>query len=149
MLNNKVPKIIIEHATKPQKHIQLGKDTSFSMCDFLAVIRFFRNCLFTKDPVYAKFIIKNDLFKPLHTILMNNLAKDNLLNSTVVDVLHFIQEVSLHKTYNLIRQENIKSMVSYIIEKYGPSLKGLTYVDTFDKLQIKYEQNQEFTEFPR
>lgn len=37
-------------------------------------------------------------------------------------------------------QENIKTLIVHLIEKYSSKLESIDYVDTFRALKLKYEQ---------
>ena len=39
-----------------------------------------------------------------------------------------------------IRAENIKALVSHLVEKFGAVLAEVDYVDTFQALRLKYDQ---------
>jgi hypothetical protein len=39
-----------------------------------------------------------------------------------------------------IRAENIKALVSHLVEKFGAELAEVDYVDTFQALRLKYDQ---------
>lgn len=39
-----------------------------------------------------------------------------------------------------IRSENIKSLVAHLVEKFGPQLEEVDYVDTFRALRLRYDQ---------
>lgn len=74
--------------------------------------------------------VRNNLFEPVLAAFLANGERYNLLNSAVLEMVEFI------------RKENIKPLVSHLVEQYGPRLASCTYVDTFRNLKLKYEQNQ-------
>lgn len=39
-----------------------------------------------------------------------------------------------------IRAENIKALVTHLVEKFGSQLEEVDYVDTFRALRLKYDQ---------
>jgi protein phosphatase-4 regulatory subunit 3 len=59
------------------------------------------------------------------------MPRDNLLNSACLDLFEFI------------RRENIKVIVQHLVETYREQLQAITYVDTFQNLILKYDQNHE------
>jgi len=59
------------------------------------------------------------------------MPRDNLLNSACLELFEFI------------RRENIKMIVQHLVETYREKLQAITYVDTFQNLILKYDQNHE------
>jgi protein phosphatase-4 regulatory subunit 3 len=59
------------------------------------------------------------------------MPRDNLLNSACLELFEFI------------RRENIKMIVQHLVETYREKLQAVTYVDTFQNLILKYDQNHE------
>jgi len=98
----------------------------------LSAVRFVRACIGLKDEFYFRYMIKNNSFAPIVQLFKDNQAKYNLLNSAIVELFDFI------------RKENIKSLISYTVQRFGEELKKVTYVDTFTSLCTLYEQNKEF-----
>ncbi len=74
--------------------------------------------------------VRNNLFEPVLAAFLANGERYNLLNSAVLEMVEYI------------RKENIKPLVSHLVEQYGTRLASCTYVDTFRNLKLKYEQNQ-------
>lgn len=116
----------------------------------------------TKDDFYFRHIIKHDLLRPLFSRLQQFGTKDSMVCSAFIDMVEFIRAVRLSwfvvvvltsaEQSNLINcccgwmcslQENIKSMIAYIIEKYSDTFHYITHVDTFEKLRLKHDQNIE------
>lgn len=64
-------------------------------------------------------------------ILFDTMPRDNLLNSACLELFEFI------------RRENIKMIVQHLVETYREKLQAVTYVDTFQNLILKYDQNHE------
>ena len=98
----------------------------------LASVRFFRTCIGLKDEFYNRYIVKNRCFDPVLTQLYENRTRDNLLHSAILELFEFI------------RRENIKSLISHIVDAYEERLKPLSHSDIFKGLLIKYDQNEEF-----
>jgi protein phosphatase-4 regulatory subunit 3 len=92
-------------------------------CPLAAAIKFVRAVLQVNDDFYHRHIIKHDLFKPIFVKLRECSNKDNLLTSQVIEMIEYI------------KQENLKSLIAYIVEKYSESFREVSHVDTFDKLQ--------------
>ena len=83
------------------------------------------------DETHNRQIIQHELFDPILKILFDTMPRDNLLNSACLELFEFI------------RRENIKMIVQHLVEKYRDKLQGITYVDTFQNLILKYDQNHE------
>ncbi|CAL8462717.1 g2250 [Coccomyxa elongata] len=98
----------------------------------VAAVRFLRTCIGLKDDFYNRYLVRNNLFEPVLAAFLANGERYNLLNSAVLEMVEFI------------RKENIKPLVSHLVEQYGTRLASCTYVDTFRNLKLKYEQNQEW-----
>ena len=77
-------------------------------------------------------MIQNHLFAPILNIVYETMPRDNLLNSACLEL------------FELIKRENIKSIIFYLVENYRERLQQITYVDIFQSLVLRYEQMQEF-----
>ncbi|SCZ90217.1 BZ3500_MvSof-1268-A1-R1_Chr1-3g01846 [Microbotryum saponariae] len=98
----------------------------------LAALRFFRACIQRNDDFYNRFLIKNDLFRPILDLAVSERDRDNLLGSACLDFFEFIKNV------------NAKGVISHIVERYGDKVRLLaTTLKTFESVVIKYEQNKE------
>jgi protein phosphatase-4 regulatory subunit 3 len=64
-------------------------------------------------------------------ILYDTMPRDNLLNSACLELFEFV------------RRENVKMIVQHLVETYREKLQAITYVDTFQNLILKYDQNHE------
>jgi uncharacterized membrane protein required for colicin V production len=95
----------------------------------LAAIRVFRACVGTKDDFYLRNLIKNQVFEPIMRTLLDTQGRDNLLNSSILELLEFI------------RKENLKLLVSHIVNQFGDTLDSLKYSTVFAQLRTKYDQN--------
>ena len=100
-----------------------------SLC--LGALKFMRALLSVKDDFYHRHIVKFDLMKPIFELLQKYSYRDNMITSTIVEMVEFI------------RSENLRVLVDYIIERYGTAFDSLEYVDTFDRLRLKYDQLNE------
>ncbi|CAI5979647.1 unnamed protein product [Closterium sp. NIES-65] len=94
----------------------------------VAAVRFLRSCISLKDDFYLRYLVKNRLFEPVIAAFRANGSRYNLLNSAVLDLVEFI------------RKENIKSLVTHLVETYGSWFDSVDYVDSFKLLRLKYEQ---------
>lgn len=94
----------------------------------LSGIRFMRACLAVKDEFYHRYIVKHNLLAPIFDVFTATHGRDNLVNSSVLELVHWIQA------------ENIRSMVVYIVEKFPQLIESVSYVPTFTMLKAKYDQ---------
>ena len=74
--------------------------------------------------------VRNNLLEPVIQIYVKNGPRYNLLNSAVLEMVEFI------------RKENIKYIISHLLEQFGPQLESCDYIGTFAALKLKFEQNQ-------
>jgi protein phosphatase-4 regulatory subunit 3 len=96
-----------------------------------SVVRFIRACIGIKDEFYCRRIVQQRLLDPIINIFLANGARYNLLNSVVIEMIHFIQS------------ENVKSLVDYLITNFGDRFNHVSYVPTFKQLRQRWEQNNE------
>uniref|UniRef100_A0A2R8ZAF7 Protein phosphatase 4 regulatory subunit 3C n=1 Tax=Pan paniscus TaxID=9597 RepID=A0A2R8ZAF7_PANPA len=97
----------------------------------LCVLRFMRRMICLNDEAYNNYIIKGNLFEPVVNALLDNGTRYNMLNSAILELFEYI------------RVENIKSLVSHIVEKFYNTLESIEYVQTFKGLKIKYENERD------
>lgn len=97
----------------------------------VAAVRFLRTCIGLKDDFYNRYITRNSLFEPVFAVFFDNGDRYNLLNSAVLDLVDFI------------RRENLKNLITHIVDNYYSRLEDIDYVETFKQLKFKYEQNLE------
>uniref|UniRef100_F1KRM0 Serine/threonine-protein phosphatase 4 regulatory subunit 3A n=1 Tax=Ascaris suum TaxID=6253 RepID=F1KRM0_ASCSU len=94
----------------------------------LSALRLLRRVVQLKDEFYFRYIVRDDVIRPVVQCFRANGHRYNLLNSAIIELFEFI------------RTEDIKVLVSYVVEKYGEQFDDVTYVKTFTALRIKYEQ---------
>ncbi|KAF2789199.1 DUF625-domain-containing protein [Melanomma pulvis-pyrius CBS 109.77] len=103
----------------PEKHLKL------------TALKYFRTCIGLHDEFHNKQIIQHQLFEPILKILFDTMPRDNLLNSACLELFEFI------------RRENIKPIVTHLVDTYRERLQTITYVDTFHSLILRYDQMHE------
>ncbi|GAB1302952.1 Protein PPP4R3C [Apodemus speciosus] len=96
----------------------------------LSAIRFMRKMIGLKDEIYNLYIIKKNLFEPVVNVFMLNGTRYNMLNSAIIDLFEFI------------REEDIKSLIANIVEKFFMAFESIEYVQTFKGLKTKYEEEK-------
>jgi hypothetical protein len=95
----------------------------------LGAIRLLRAIIALKEEFYQRHIVKFDIMKPLFCLLRQTARKDNMITSTIVELVE------------LVRAENMQTLIVYIMEKYSDSFDDVLHVDTFDRLRLRHEQN--------
>lgn len=109
-------------------------------CLKLAALRFLRAVLSVNDEFYHRHIIQHKLFAPVFEAFRANPVGDNLVSSAIVEMCDYIHN------------ENIKSLIEYIVSDYMssaqtgddvPSLEDVSspYVSTLTVLRKAYETN--------
>lgn len=72
------------------------------------------------------------LFEPILNIVVETMPRDNLLNSACLEFFEFI------------KKENIKNIISHLVENYRDTLEQITYVETFSNFIMRYDQSGGF-----
>eukprot|EP00073_Rattus_norvegicus_P055310 XP_017457796.1 PREDICTED: putative SMEK homolog 3 [Rattus norvegicus] len=96
----------------------------------LCAVRFMRKMIGLKDKMYNLYIVEKNLFEPVVNAFMHNGHRYNMLNSAIIELFEFI------------RQENIKSLIANIVEKFFMFFESIQYVQTFKGLKTKYEEEK-------
>ncbi|KAG9624499.1 DUF625-domain-containing protein, partial [Aureobasidium melanogenum] len=102
----------------PQKHLKL------------TALKWFRTCVVLNDEHHNRDMITKGVFDPILDIVYQTMPRDNLLNSACLELFEFI------------KRENLKQLVIPLVEGYREKLLGITYVNTFGALVMKYEEIQ-------
>ena len=95
----------------------------------LAALRLLRTCVGLKEEFYTTQIINNNAFAPVIDVFLANGERYNMLNSAVLELFIFI------------KKDNLKSLISYTIEKFWERLSSIEYVPHFKDLKQKHEEN--------
>ncbi|RTG83373.1 protein phosphatase 4 regulatory subunit 3 [Schistosoma bovis] len=82
-----------------------------------------------KEEFYNRYLIKNNLFKPVLKLFVSNGYRYNLLDSAIIEL------------FDYIRSEEITSLITHIIENYWDILKNINYVQTFTDLKRAYDHS--------
>lgn len=72
---------------------------------------------------------KRDLLAELVEALFKNGRRYNLLNSAILECFKYIKD------------ENIKTLINYVMENYWNKLKLIKYTNLFDQMKEKYDAN--------
>lgn len=99
----------------------------------LAALKFFRNLVGLQDDFYNQQMVQQRLFEPVLNIVYETMPRDNLLNSACLEFFEHI-----------LRRENVKGLVSHIVENYRDKIQDIRYVDTFAQLISRYDQSRNF-----
>lgn len=98
----------------------------------LAAVRFCRKIVGLRDEFYNRYIVRNNLLAPIVKFFVAQGQRYNLLNSAIIELFEYI-----HK------EKDAKSLVSYIVENFMPSLDTVDYVNTFQCLKLRHEQEMD------
>merc|ERR1711871_700233 len=78
MLNNDVVAKVLRLLNCREKYVKL------------TAIRFVRTCVSLRDDSYYKKIVQNNLLKPVFKLFIENGPRNNLINSTIIELVDFI-----------------------------------------------------------
>ena len=95
----------------------------------LAALRIFRLVVFQNDDFYLKRIINLNLLKSVMKLILVSGSRYNLINSSVFEILE------------IIRANNIKPLLAWLVAEYEIQFKQMTYISLFSQLIEKHEQN--------
>jgi hypothetical protein len=94
---------LITRSNLLQKFLRLL--TSRSRHYHIFPLKLMKNVLTLKDDQYQRYIVKQNLFKPIFELFSSLYLKDNVITSTIIDILEFI------------RGERLTILILYIAEK--------------------------------
>ncbi|CAF1491852.1 unnamed protein product [Adineta ricciae] len=97
----------------------------------LSALRFFRKIIGLRDEQYNLTIVVNNLFAPIVDAFKKNKRRYNLLNSAIIELFEYI------------RQEDIKTLVNFFVEKFYSHFESVTYVKTFRDLKLRYDAHRD------
>ena len=69
----------------------------------LQVIKFLKSVLLNNDENLLKIIINNDMFGKIFQVFENNVKKENLIVSAIMDIMEYV------------KKQNIKKMMNYLV----------------------------------
>ena len=98
----------------------------------LAMVKFLKTLIGTKDESMCKYISGNDLMKPVIS-LANKVKRDNMILSAILEI------------FDIIQKENLKILISYLAEKHMDFIESgpLSHNKALKGIKIKYEQHTE------
>ncbi|CAJ0946367.1 unnamed protein product, partial [Mesorhabditis belari] len=94
----------------------------------LSTLKLLRSVCTLKDDFYIQDIIKNNAIDKVVACFVANGPRYNLLNSAIIELFDFI------------RQEDIKRLVKYAVEKHWSTFENIRYVKVFNGLKNRYDQ---------
>ncbi|KRZ90131.1 Serine/threonine-protein phosphatase 4 regulatory subunit 3A [Trichinella sp. T8] len=127
----------IEHHSYHVRSLVLSRDLVAKILVFLqsrhmflklSALRFFRKIVHHRDDFYNRHIIRHRLFDPVVKCFIANGSKYNVLNSALIELFEFI------------RTENVRILCLHFVENYMEHFEDVTYVNTFQGLKRRYEQ---------
>ncbi|EME45032.1 hypothetical protein DOTSEDRAFT_70917 [Dothistroma septosporum NZE10] len=97
----------------------------------LIALKWFRTCIGLQDEFHNRQLIQHRLFEPIIEIVYETMPRDNLLNSVCLELFEYI------------KREGIKQLVYHLAESFRERLMGITYVNTFQGIVMRYEAFQQ------
>lgn len=116
VLSSKLPPRVAQLLTAPQKPLKL------------TALKFFRTCVSLQDQFYTQEIVKGNAFELILNIVTETMPRDNLLNSACLELFEFVY------------REKIVAALFHIVETHREKMKDIEYVDTFQNIVLRYEQ---------
>ncbi|CAL8079629.1 unnamed protein product [Calicophoron daubneyi] len=95
----------------------------------LAALRLLRRVIHMKEEFYNRYLIKNNLFKPIVKLFVSNGHRYNLLDSAIIELFEYI------------RSEEITSLITHVVDNFWDILKNITYVQTFADIKRVYDHS--------
>ncbi|KAF6767780.1 hypothetical protein AHF37_06055 [Paragonimus kellicotti] len=95
----------------------------------LAALRLLRRVIHMKEEFYNRYLIKNNLFKPVIKLFVANGHRYNLIDSAIIEL------------FDYIRSEEIASLINHVVENFWDILKNVNYVKTFNELKRAYDHS--------
>ena len=95
----------------------------------------YRALLDSTDSFYERYLAKHDLFVPVMDVFLRNPSANNLVHSSIIQMLNFIKNVcggsslvriALSLSLFLQRATSKSVLLRYIVERFGPAWEGLT-----------------------
>ncbi|KUJ14399.1 DUF625-domain-containing protein [Mollisia scopiformis] len=120
VLSEKLGQRIAQLLSSPEKYLKL------------TALKFFRNLVGLQDEFYNQQMTQAKLFEPILNIVVETMPRDNLLNSACLELFEFI------------KKEQVKSIITHLVENYRDTLKEITYVETFNNFILRYDQSEGF-----
>ncbi|KAF8382263.1 smk-1, partial [Pristionchus pacificus] len=103
---------------------------------FLALyaLKLLRSVIQQKDEFYYNYVTEKNVFDKVVECLEDNGRRNNLLNSSVIELFEFMRQVPF--------QEDMKPVIYHIVERHGERLSEHNYVKTFRDLKTRYDQHK-------
>ena len=96
-----------------------------------SAVRFLRTLLGMKDTFYDRIIHRSEVLGRLADLLLENGDRNNLLNSTILEVFDFLKKEQRHEH------------IATVVELYYGRLCTISYVATFKEIKREYDKKQE------
>ncbi|KAI0909708.1 component of IIS longevity pathway SMK-1-domain-containing protein [Ustulina deusta] len=120
LTNNIVPRIT-QLLQSPEKFLKL------------VAVRFLRQLVGSQDEFYIKHLAEKRVLEPVLDLLIKTMPRDNLISSACLEL------------FEHIKKETIKELVKHMVENYREKLQGLSYMELFRTMIIRYDQTSGFT----
>ncbi|KAI0425359.1 DUF625-domain-containing protein [Xylaria sp. FL1042] len=120
LTNNIVPRIT-QLLQSPEKFLKL------------VAVRFLRQLVGSQDEFYIKHLSEKRVLEPVLDLLIKTMPRDNLISSACLEL------------FEHIKKENIKELVKHVVENYREKIHGLSYLELFRTMLVRYDQTSGFT----
>ncbi|GAP83561.1 putative suppressor of Mek1 [Rosellinia necatrix] len=99
----------------------------------LVAVRFLRQLVGSLDEFYIRHLSEKQAIEPVLDLLIQTIPRDNLISSACLEL------------FEHVKKENIKELVKHMVENYREKLQGLSYMELFRTLLLRYDQTSGFT----
>ncbi|KAI1425436.1 component of IIS longevity pathway SMK-1-domain-containing protein [Xylaria sp. FL1777] len=120
LTNNIVPRIT-QLLQSPEKFLKL------------VAVRFLRQLVGSQDEFYIKHLAEKRVLAPVLDLLIKTMPRDNLISSACLEL------------FEHIKKETIKELIKHLVENYREKLQGLSYMELFRTMIVRYDQTSGFT----
>ncbi|VDD81859.1 unnamed protein product [Mesocestoides corti] len=93
----------------------------------LSALRLLRKVVQMKEEFYNRYLIKNNLFKPVIDLFAANGHRYNMIDSAIIELFEYLH------------MEDITSLINHVVKEYWDVLCDITYVNTFKKLKERFD----------
>jgi protein phosphatase-4 regulatory subunit 3 len=99
-----------------------------------AAIRLIRRVIALEDPAFLSQVVQYKILDPIIEVFIANGARYNMLNSVILDLM------------KLIREQNLRSLVEYVVVHHDEKVSHIEYVNTFRRLRACHTENMKTRE---
>lgn len=110
----------------------------------LTVVRCFKNIMCLNDDFYHRYLISKNLYEPVLELLRENLHKDNLANSCILDFFKIVSSQCSHaKETRHLSKKNFVILNKYLVEKYEGLLHEVAHISFIKEMIYMAKEDYE------